>query len=223
VSSSHNDLIARIYGRTVPKDFLLSYQNQDIYLNQIYEPEVVEDTLNKLTPESRELYNTYLMPFVHSTTGIIPDRLANCNRLVPCWEYGKYVPVSAGGSSRRDSDGEGKLVPNTNTFYYGVGWLKSEWTFLHIRRLLQRCEVIIQTLDVLKPEIDDLLVPRLDKAAVVHISNIDDFFVNKWSKRLHILKKEAIKRGGSITIISATNGVRHYSKRESVNLPAHDF
>jgi len=223
IASSHTNLMARIFGRTIPKEMELSHHNQDEYLAQNYEPEVVEDTLAKLTPESREIYNTYLMPFVRSQTGTVPERSANCNRLVPCWEYGKYVPVSAGGSSRRDSDGEGRLVPNTNTFYFGVGWLKSEWTFLHIRRLLQRCELIVQSLDVLKPEIDDLLVPRLDKAAVMHISNIDDFFVNKWSKRLHALKKEAIRRGGSITIISATNGVRHYSKRESIHLPAHDF
>jgi len=37
------------------------------------------------------------------------------------------------------------------------------------------------------------------------------------------LKHDIIKQGGSLTVISATNGVRHFSKFKDVNLKAYDF
>jgi len=224
ISSSPKDYISRVFSRTVPADLDLSCETQDQYLKQKFEPELLRDTMSKLTPESQETFKKFLLPLVQSDAVMLaPDQPGNCCRLLPCWPYGKYVPVSAGGSSRRDSDGAGDVVPNTNTFYYGIGWLKSKASFVHVRDLLQRCELIQKSMDILSEEIDTLLGPRLDKSAVMHISNIDDFFVTKWAKRLRALKRETIKMGGSLTIISATNGVRHYSAQGNVHLPAHDF
>lgn len=224
LAESHKDFLSRIFCRTLAEDLDLNCDTQDQYLKQKFEQELFLDTMSKIAPEMAETYKKYLLPLVQSDAVTLgPEQVGNCCRLLPCWPYGKYVPVSAGGSTRRDSDGAGDIVPNTNTFYYGIGWLKSKSTFLHIRRLLQRCEVVQKAMDILSEEIDQLLTPRLDKVAVVHISNIDDFFVTKWAKRLRTLKREAIKKGGSLTIISATNGVKHYSSHGNVHLPAHDF
>jgi len=230
ISSSHSDFISRVFNRSVTSFTTetsqeLCCKNQETYLARKFEPSILVDTLSKLSSDCKDLYETYIMPFLHSH--ILPKQKAksNCARLLPCWEYGKYVPVSAGGSHRRDWDGqgEGKLVPNTNTFHYGEGWLQSSEAFVRVRRLLEQCEVSLLTLDILSEDIHRTLEPDFSTPIVMHISNIDDFFVRKWNKRMKALKTDIIKKGGSLTIISATNGVRHFSRTKDVNLKAYDF
>jgi len=230
MSSSHSDFISHVFNRSV-SNFVaetgqeLCFKNQETYLARKFEPSILLDTLSKLSGESKELYQTYIMPFLHSH--ILPKQKAksNCVRLLPCWEYGKYVPVSAGGSHRRDWDGqgEGKLVPNTNTFHFGQGWLQTAETFARVKRLLEQCQVSLLTIDILSEEIHRTLETDLATPIVLHISNIDDFFVRKWNKRMKALKSDIIKKGGSLTVISATNGVRHFSRTKDVNLKAYDF
>jgi len=40
---------------------------------------------------------------------------------------------------------------------------------------------------------------------------------------MKLLKRDIIQKGGSLTVISATNGVRHFSRCKDVNLKAYDF
>jgi len=230
MSSSHLNFISRVFNRSADAFELetnheLNFKTQEIYLARKFEPSILLDTLSKLTEESKILYHTYLMPFLHTHVLSKQKAKSNCARLLPCWEYGKYVPVSAGGSHRRDHDhhGKGKLVPNTNTFHFGEGWLQTAETFIRVKELLEKCQLSLLTLDILSEDIHTTLQADLSTPIVLHISNIDDFFVRKWNKRMKALKHDIIKQGGSLTVISATNGVRHFSKFKDVNLKAYDF
>jgi len=230
ISCSHTDFVSRIFNRSADVFISqtgqdLSYKNQEIYLARKFEPRILLDTLSKLSEECKALYQTYLIPFLHHHVLSKHKARSNCARLLPCWEYGKYVPVSAGGSHRRDwgGEGEGKLVPNTNTFHYGEGWLQTKETFLRTKTLLEKCELSLLTLDILSEDIHRTLAADYATPIVIHISNIDDFFVRKWNRRMKALRNEIVGKGGSLTVISATNGVRHFSRSKDINLKAYDF
>ena len=53
--------------------------------------------------------------------------------MLPCWPADERGPV--GGGQAEGTDERGQLMPNTNTFFYGLGWLESADAWMAMRKL----------------------------------------------------------------------------------------
>ena len=150
ISDNNQCFISRIFGKSV-KNFIkkfsfedLNYQNQEEYLSQSIDIDLVNDTLEKLSENSKKLYLKYLTPF-HKKS--ILDGKRNCRRLLPCWDIKLRVPV--GGGDDTGFNEFGIREPNTNTFFYGFGWLESENSFNNIKNKLKNNTIDVRYIDII--------------------------------------------------------------------------
>lgn len=206
ICKSHNEFISRIFCRSVDhfisEQNCLTYGNQHLYLSQKIDAHILEETVNKLTPNSANLYKQYIIPY-HSGN-ILPDA-RNCRHLVPCWPENHVVPVGAGQSCGRNNSGD--LVPNINTFFYGKGWLESNESFLQTKAILKRATIICTTQDILADGITNFFEPK--HALALHISNIDDWFPEIFSQSSRHWIHQAQKSKSDLLLITSHNGVFH--------------
>lgn len=206
ICESHNEFISRIFCRDVDRfiseNNSLTHDNQYEYLRQEVDTQIFEDTLNRLTAESTSLYKQFITPY---HPGKILAETRNCRHLLPCWPENHTVPVGAGQPCGRNSAGE--LVPNVNTFFYGQGWLESRESFLRTRSVLEHATIICSARDILTHGIADFFEPN--HALVLHISNIDDWFPEKFSQAAINWIHQAQKNKSDLLLITSHNGVLH--------------
>ncbi len=207
ISDNPKEFISRIYCRSIPR-FLeqtgesdLLVENQDQYLSLPFEQGLLEQTLTMLAPEERMTFETIISPYL---AGNILDGKRNCRRLLPCWPIDHRVPV--GGGEETGFDEDGNRVPNTNTFFYGHGWLESEESFKNVKTTLSQSVIRFLQLDLLISNPLDLL--DLSNNAVFHISNIDDWFPNEWDNYKKLLLRRVVDLNGRLTVISSHNGLQ---------------
>jgi FkbM family methyltransferase len=206
LSDSHADFIGRIFGRPVAAfraangNADLSVGNQDRYLAVPVDPAVVADTIARLSEAARRTYQAFVVPF-HA--GTVLEGARNCRRLLPCWPIDERVPV--GGGQALGCDEAGRLVPNTNTFFYGHGWLASQAAFERVQRALAQAQISFVHTNLLTQDLralGDLAAPF-----VLHVSNIDDWFPDAWQPRVDGWVRDVARRQGQLTLISSHNGV----------------
>jgi hypothetical protein len=114
------------------------------------------------------------------------------------------VPVGAGEDTGFDE--EGNRVPNTNTFFYGQGWLESGDSFQKVKSPLANAAVRFLRFDLLNGNVRDLL--DLSGDAVLHVSNIDDWFFGEWKQRMNVWNVAVMEQGGRLTIVTSQNGIK---------------
>lgn len=206
ISVSPKEFISRIFSRSVDH-FLeatgepdLNIDNQNLYLSQPVQAQILLDTLSKLSLSTQNTYNETLKNYL---SGQLSDGARNCRRLLPCWPIGRRVPVGVGQAEGYNE--EGKLEPNTNTFFYGYGWLGSTTAYSHIKNLLLTTPVRLSVVDLIKTDLASIF--DLSKNCMIHISNIDDWFMDDWKKRLALWESQVIKTAGRIIVISSHNGI----------------
>jgi len=223
MSEGPADLIGRIFNRSVTafeqeNGTPLNCKNQEQYLSRPFEPGIWAGTRQHLSEQGRKLHQKYLAAFLRSHIHQDAKQVVqNCIRLLPCWHPSKHVPVTAGGSGRRSLADGGVCVPNTNTFYYGFGWLESPLAFHRVKHLFTSSTVRFCVLDVLSPVCHTHF--DFSQANVLHISNIDDFFVTKWDRQSSSMRRATLKQGGEFTVVGAVSGVRLTSQFRDIKLP----
>lgn len=124
---------------SLPKEQLklrLNEFTQWAYLHQPLEEALLLETLALLSPQGKERYERFLMPYIK--TGICLER-ERCQRLLPCWSIREPVPFSLSEPMGKNIDRE--YEPNTNTFYYGNLWLTNEKTFLTIKKKISQAKL----------------------------------------------------------------------------------
>lgn len=206
ISVSPKEFISRVFSRSVDH-FLeatgepdLNIDNQNLYLSQPVQAQIRLDTLSKLSLSARDTYNETLNNYL---SGQLSDGARNCRRLLPCWPIGRRVPV--GGGQAEGYNEEGKLEPNTNTFFYGYGWLGSTAAYTHIKDLLLTTPVRLSVIDLIKTDLASIF--DLSKNCMIHISNIDDWFMDDWKERLALWESQVSKTAGRLIVISSHNGI----------------
>lgn len=206
ISATPKEFISRVFSRSVDNfldDFRyhdLSVDNQNEYLLQPVQEQLLSDTLLKLSLSSRNTYNETLKNYL---SGQLLDGARNCRRLLPCWPIDRRVPV--GGGQAEGYNEEGILEPNTNTFFYGYGWLGSTTAYSHIKNLLLSTPVRLSVVDLIQTDLTSIL--DLSKNCMIHISNIDDWFMDAWKERLALWESQISKTTGRLIAISSHNGI----------------
>jgi len=206
LASSPQDFISRVFARSV-KRFLtttgeseLTAASQKRYLAQPVEPALLADTLTRLSADGRRIYQTFLAP--HLTAPLL-NGVRNCRQLLPCWPPDQRVPV--GGGAAFGYDEAGQLVPNTNTFFYGLGWLESPATFAQVQQALALASLRFVTFDLMRGDLTELGV--LSGSLVLHVSNIDDWFPNGWPPLLRDWEAQSLKAQCQLNVITSHNGL----------------
>ncbi len=206
LADSHADFIGRIFGRPVAAfraahgNADLGVDNQDRYLAMPVDPALVADTVVQLSEAARRTYLAFVVPF-HAGTDL--DGVRNCRRLLPCWPVNERVPV--GGGQALGCDEAGRLVPNTNTFFYGHGWLASQAAFKRVQRVLAQAQVSFVHTNLLTQDLR--VLGDLAASLVLHVSNIDDWFPDAWQPRVDGWVRDVARHQGQLTLISSHNGV----------------
>ena len=200
------DFISRMFGRSV-EDFLkrvghddLTAQNQQEYLAEPIDEALCADTLSRLSPTNRETFEKYVMPHL---SGAVLDGNRNCRRLLPCWPANERVPVGAGESLGRDEAGQ--LVPNTNTFFYGHGWLASQGDFDCVKQRLSKARLWFVPFDLLRGDLSVLGDPS--GSIVLHASNIDDWFREQWAETVDRFLSQSLESQGFCVLVTTRGGV----------------
>lgn len=207
-------IIELIKSCSSPKDFIESFflrrmdeplneDNQDDYLLKPIDYSILESTLESLSEESKQVYNQAVLPLVKKEK---PSEPRNCMRVVPCWNPHHRVPVGGGESTGYDESG--KRVPNTNTFFYGYGWLYNEDNYNKVKSCLINSSIEIKVINFLehKSNIKD------EEQFVYHISNIDDWFPSETSKSLVGIMDSCKNKNGSFGITTSLNHIYIMSK-----------
>jgi FkbM family methyltransferase len=206
ISDGPRHFISRMFGRSVDawldstglSD--LTVDNQTEYLATGVDEALVRDTLSRLSPSNRETFETYILPHL---TGGTRDGVRNCRRLLPCWPIDERVPVGAGESLGRDE--RGSLVPNTNTFFYGHGWLGSPQSFQLVKLILAQASVSFHQFDLFQ---DDLrCLGDLSQSFILHASNMDDWFADAWAKFKERAASLSLSQQGSVATVTLNGGV----------------
>jgi FkbM family methyltransferase len=204
------DFISLVFSRSVTA-FLadtgepeLTVENQARYLARPIEEPLLGRMLSALTPEGRTAYERLVRPHVDART--LPD-IRNCRRLLPCWPRDEQVPV--GGGLAFGHNDAGQLVPNTNTFFYGLGWLASGESFRTVRQRLADAVVRIQAFDLVHDRSPELLT--LAGAVLLHVSNIDGWAPVEWPRIVHSWQEEALAEQCRLTIVSSQSGLTVFS------------
>ena len=207
LSKDREDFMGRMFCRPLDA-FLadtgaaaLTVGTQEQYLERPVDRTLQADTLSKLSPVSRQIFNAYMTPYLPGKT---LEEVRNCRRLLPCWPIGKMVPV--GGGEAEGIDELGQRVPNTNTFFYGLGWLSSPESFLKVKQAISRADVQFAHVDLLKQDLRCLSDPSLP--AVLHVSNIDDWFPEAWALKAREWERLVLSWQGRLTIVTSHNGIR---------------
>ena len=202
ISSSHDDFITRVFCRSV-KNFeaqrgKLRVENQDEYLKIPIDNGVMADTINRLSRKSSGVFKDYILP--HLQKGIL-DGVRNCRFLLPCFPINERVPVGGGLEMGRNQ--HGKDVPNTNSFFYGFGWLESQAAFEHVQRSLAKAKLSFVCMDILTEDIEP--VCDMSGSLVLHASNIDDWFPEQWVEFVDNMVTGNLNRQGQTAFVT-TNG-----------------
>ena len=209
ISDDAEDFITRIFSRSV-NDFVrkynyskLSIENQNQFLTIAYDENILTDTLIKLSESSKNAFQEYITPFLNNN---VLEGTKNCRRLFPCWPINERVPVGGGEDTGYNESGE--RVPNTNTFYYGYGWLASYNSYNTIKSRLSKAKVIFRSLDLLQSKAEDLFGNHAN--CVIHYSNIDDWFPEQFKNIVTEWSSKSNKENKSYTLISSANGVINF-------------
>ena len=207
ISETPEEFISRIFCRSV-KSYLartgeerLTCENQNGFLSMPVNETLLSDTLDRLSPEERSTFEAFVVPHLPAAT---LDGARNCRRLLPCWPIDERVPVGAGEA--RGIDEKGALVPNTNTFFYGHGWLASKEDYRKVRQVLQDRPVRFMSFDLLRD--DWHLLSSLGERFVLHISNVDDWFPEAWKERAQALDRHVVEAQGLCWVVTSHNGIR---------------
>ena len=208
ISKGSKDFISRVFCRSMER-FLkeknyeeLNFYNQNEYLDMKYDKDLYRELMSALSPFSKEMYKKYLRP--HLSRKVLSG-VKNCRQLVPCYPIYERVPV--GGGEENGWNEHGKLVPNLNTYFYGYGWLSSDEAFKHVKTILNNTKKRYIAFDLFRDEID--LLADFSGNVVIHCSNIDDWFSEKWNNWSVKVLEKSIKKGGELTLITTNGGVRH--------------
>ncbi len=206
LSSGPGEFISRMFARSI-EGFLshsgeacLTVGNQQEYLARPIEQALWSGTLDHLSAKGREVYQYQLGPRIQGTT--LPG-IYNCRRLLPCWPVNERVPV--GGGVDCGYDDAGRLIPNTNTFFYGHGWLESQAAFDRVKDVLARSELNFLLFELLHgnpAELCDLSGP-----CILHVSNIDEWFPQVWPQWLDKWQQAFMQAQGHLTLITSHNGL----------------
>ena len=206
ISSSPQDFIGRVFGRSV-NEYLaitsfssLNIDNQEGYLSLPVNESLVHETMSALSRASQETFQRTVIPHIHHK---VPAGPQNCKRLLPCWPISERVPV--GGGKEFGFDEHGQLVPNTNTFFYGQGWLKNNETFNSLKALLQTRPIKYLAFDLLND--DFAKIAPANENVTIHISNIDDWFPEPTKKRLLAQTQKVIANRGLWVWITSHNSI----------------
>jgi glycosyltransferase involved in cell wall biosynthesis/SAM-dependent methyltransferase/predicted O-methyltransferase YrrM len=206
ISAGPQDFIGRVFSRPIEK-FLeetgekdLETGNQARYLECEVNEVLLADTIDRLSPDSRNMYQQGILP--HLRAGIL-DGVQNCRQLLPCWRPDERVPV--GGGLAYGYNEAGHLVPNTNTFFYGNGWLESQTSFERVRQTIVRTPLSFQQFDLLSGDLSEIGLQG--GAFVLHASNIDDWFPNEWTPLVAAWETQALQSQCRLTVITSHNGL----------------
>ncbi|RMG43077.1 MAG: glycosyltransferase, partial [Acidobacteria bacterium] len=211
LSADHRDFTGRVFGRSVER-FLaetgereLSLGNQRRYLARPAEAALVDDTRQRLSPAARETFDATLAAFLPGRT---VDGARNCRRLLPCWPAAQRVPV--GGGLAEGDDEWGRSIPNTNTLFYGHGWLASAEAFRTVKRALAAAEVRFAPFDVFDGDLDQLSggPSTAPDPLAIHVSNIDDWFPDRFAATVRRWREDCLREQRPLTVITAVNGVQ---------------
>jgi len=210
ICSDHREFISRIFARSVERfeaqfGRKLTHETQEQYLGMDVDGALLEETLSLLSPESRDVYQTYIVP--HLTHSVL-DGVRNCRRLLPCWPLMDRVPVGGGESTGVNKDGV--RVPNTNTFFYGYGWLASRETFTSLQEMLRNADLSFRVIDLLNDPPTTWCVPG--RSTALHASNINDWFPKPWEEALMGWMGVARKTMTDLFVISSHGGVTYLQK-----------
>ena len=210
IADSPEDFITRIFARDVQgfassRGQQLQVASQADFLAVPPNKAIYRDTLLALSPTGRALYDIYIRP--HHSGEILPG-IRNCRQLLPCWPEDRTVPVGGGKSLGKDSLGE--LVPNVNTFFYGLGWLESRASFLAVKSIVGRANISCITRNILQESIDDFFMQGC--ALALHVSNIDDWFPDKYNIAKSSWLASAARHESDFLAITSHNGVFHEHK-----------
>jgi len=205
-SDGPRHFISKMFGRSVDAwldstgQSDLTVNNQTEYLAACVDEALVRDTLSRLSPGNRETFETYIRPHL---TGGTRDGARNCRRLLPCWPLDERVPVGAGESLGCDE--RGSLVPNTNTFFYGHGWLGSPQSFQLVKLILAQASVSFHQFDLFR---DDLrCLGDLSQSFILHASNMDDWFADAWAEFKERAASQSLSQQGSLATVTLNGGV----------------
>ncbi|MCC6933559.1 MAG: glycosyltransferase family 1 protein [Deltaproteobacteria bacterium] len=202
ISSSPEDFISRAFGRSLSAfSAKLNVENQNEFLAIPVNNAIVNDTLTKLSESAAETFKHTLL---HSINGTIPPGPRNCKRLLPCWPENERVPV--GGGEEKGYDERGQLQPNTNSFFYGLGWLKDLSSFQRIQQLLTSRPIKYTAFDLLDDSFDNIAEPK-EKVAI-NISNIDDWFPEATQKRIEEQTQKIVSNCGLWAWITSHNSIK---------------
>jgi FkbM family methyltransferase len=206
LATGPRDFMSRVFSRKV-EHFLddigepeLTVSNQERYLAHPVDEALLADTLARLSPTGRGAYRAFVAP--HLPGGTL-EGVRNCRRLLPCWPANQRVPV--GGGAALGCNEAGQLVPNTNTFFFGLGWLESPGSFALVQRAIAQASVSFMQFDLLNRELPDLA--ELSGSFILHVSNIDDWFPGEWPRILQKWQAQALAAQCRLSIISSHNGL----------------
>ena len=151
----------------------LSVENQSAFLDMPVDESILSENMGLLSEASRETFTKYIIPRLRCRE--LPG-IWTCRRMLPCWDPDKEVPVGPGTGLGVNNEGE--LVPNTNAFFYGYGWLENESSYKATKDALQHADIRWRVMNLLTAEIKEWLTPG--QSNVLYASNINDFFPNEW-------------------------------------------
>lgn len=230
ISRSHEDFISRIFSRSVPKfretgdPFLPFSQMQDqlkesrkylkvitetlneftqwAYLDRAHEPIILDNTLSKLSPENQKRFDAFLRPYLPGT--VLMEEY-QCRRLLPCWAINEIVPYSE--SSTLAENNYGELEPNTNTFYFGHGWLRNEQTFKEVQKNLKNAQIDFFQLNLFTDDLSEMI--DFSNNSAIYASFLDSNQTPLWQHQLKHLKDALKKSRGSLLLISASGKIQY--------------
>ncbi len=206
LAGTPREFISRIFCRSV-ETFLaetdapeLTESNQEAYLRRPVERALLEETQGELSPGARRTHEEVLVPHL---TGAVLSGVRNCRRLLPCWPVAARVPVGAGEAEGYDD--VGRLVPNTNSFFYGHGWLETPAAYQRVREALATTPPRFVPMDLLAQDLR--LLGDLSGRLALHVSNLDEWFPDVWGDRLRRWQAEVEAAQGALTIITSHGGI----------------
>ena len=207
-SNGCRDFISRVFCRSIDM-FLkennyedLTVYNQNEYLEMNIDKMIYRELMSLLTPFSIKIYKEYIEPLLYNK---ILSGVRNCRQLVPCYPVNERVPV--GGGEENGWNEHGKFVPNLNTFFYGNGWLSSDDAFNYIKEILKTKKIKYKAFDLFRDELDSLA--DFSGNVVIHCSNIDDWYPEKWSEWKQKVIEKSISKRGDLSVITTNGGVKH--------------
>ncbi|MFT4554620.1 MAG: hypothetical protein ACI9S8_003274 [Chlamydiales bacterium] len=192
ISPLHHEFISRIFCRPVEN---LTVENQYAFLAQDYSQEILESTLSLLSEESRRCFKQFLQPYL---PGYVLFGTEGCRRLLPCWPTTENVPFSCQATMGENFLGE--LEPNTNTFFFGSGWLTEEQTFQHVKAILSGVE---KTFSVSGSSAEDWCsIINFHSVTAAHMAIQPD------EESLSIFQSSLDEDGGTLHIITENHGIK---------------